>query len=165
MLKVLELKEKRDKLDKELAEIRMKKTNLLKRSEDLKEEIEGADDTETGSIEERVSTIESDIEGLLSREKDLNEKIKAIEDEIKGTEEEEDIPPADESERRVVIKMENRNVRANRYETRSEMLDRLNAPQVREFYKHVTDAIKNKRGVVEPDLLIPEQVIDMIGHR
>lgn len=53
----------------------------------------------------------------------------------------------------------------NKYETRSQMLERLNQPEVREFYTTLATAVKENRAISGTDALIPTTVIDMIRTR
>ena len=53
----------------------------------------------------------------------------------------------------------------NKFETRGQMLDRLNQPEVREFYATVANAVKDKRALAGTDIVIPETVINMIQQR
>lgn len=56
-------------------------------------------------------------------------------------------------------------MRENKFETRAQMLDRLNQKEVREFYTTIATAVKDKRALVGTDIVIPEQVINMIQQR
>src|SRR5690625_3839003 len=53
----------------------------------------------------------------------------------------------------------------NIYETRSQILERLNQTEVRNFYTKVAEASRNKRALSDTEIIIPEQVINMIQQR
>jgi HK97 family phage major capsid protein len=56
-------------------------------------------------------------------------------------------------------------MRENKFETRAQMLERLNQPEVREFYATIAKATQDKRALAGADIIIPEQVINMIQQR
>lgn len=53
----------------------------------------------------------------------------------------------------------------NKYETRAQILERLNQTEVREFYAKVAEAARDKRALSGTEVIIPEQVINMIQQR
>src|SRR5690625_6959812 len=53
----------------------------------------------------------------------------------------------------------------NKYETSSQILERINQPEVRDLYTKVAEGARNKRALTDTEIIIPEQVINMIQQR
>ncbi|GKV69849.1 hypothetical protein NCCP2716_23470 [Sporosarcina sp. NCCP-2716] len=125
--------------------------------EDLAAVEEEADklDTEKAAHDEEKTTLESEITELENELSDMNANAPTNTDDQRGQAPTHHTRKA-EGETRMKV---------NKYETRSEMLDRLNIQEVRDFYSKVSEAAKNKRALTETNLLIPEQVINMIQTR
>lgn len=150
-----------------LADMLIAEEGFNQRSEDLEESIERAE------TDEDIEKVETDIDALETEKGDHDEKKADLENEIDGLEKElgklnDDAPTNKEEER---SKESDKTVGGdtrmahNQYETRSQILDRLNQTEVREFYAKVAEASRNKRALDNTEVLIPEQVINMIQQR
>ncbi|TDL34572.1 phage major capsid protein [Jeotgalibacillus sp. S-D1] len=165
-LKQLMLAKKIDQRKSSLAELITNEEGLNKRSSDLESSIEEA------QTEEEVKVVEEEIEKLEGEKSEHDEKKSALEDELSKLEEELDQlnaqAPENKTERS--IKKENKTntnkgesrMKVNKFETRSEMVERLNLEEVRDFYGKVREAVTNKRSLTGEGLLIPDAVMDKI---
>lgn len=141
------------------------------REKELREALEQAES------EEDIELVNESIESLENESKEFNEKEedkKKLEEELEELEVEleelnEEAPKNNESQR---SKKENKETLGgdsrmahNQYETRSQILERLNQTEVRDFYTKVAEASRNKRALDNTEVLIPEQVINMIQQR
>src|SRR5690625_7884659 len=117
------------------------------------------------------------MEVLKNESKEFNEKEeskKKLEEELEDLEVEleelnDEAPKNNESQRSKKETKENlggdTRMAHNKYETRSQILERLNQTEVRDFYTKVAEASKNKRALSETELLIPEQEIGRASCR
>lgn len=155
-----------------LTELLKNEADLNKRAEDLEKSIEEAKtDEEIAAVEEETNKLDAD-------KKDFDEKKGKLEGEISDLEGEleelnskepknnsEPTPTGSRSKTNFTNIEGGLRMRGNRYETREQMLERLNREDVREFYTRVTSLAKEKRAVTGTDVIIPESVIDMIQTR
>lgn len=151
---------------------------LLEQEEDFNtrsQELEAAIDE--ASTDEEISVVEGEIEKLEADKGDLDEKKGTLEGEISALEGEleelnsktpDNTPPAPQGEERnkqTQSQGGETRMRENKFETRAQMLARLNQPEVREFYSTVAKAVKDKRAITDTDIVIPDAVISMIQQR
>lgn len=149
---------------------------LLEQEEAFKtrsQELEAAIDE--AATDEEISTVEEEIEKLETEKGDLDEKKGTLEGEISALEGEleqlnDKAPtntPAAQGEERQKPQSQGgeTRMRENKFETRAQMLERLNQPEVREFYSTVAKAVKDKRAISDTDIVIPDAVISMIQQR
>lgn len=141
------------------------------RETELREALEQAE------TDEDVELVNESLDELEEDSKEFNEKEenkKKLEDELEELEGEleelnEEAPKNNESQRSKKQTKEtvggDSRMAHNKYETRSQILERLNQTEVRDFYTKVAEASRNKRALSETELLIPEQVINMIQQR
>jgi len=141
------------------------------REKELREALEQAE------TEEDIELVNESIEALENESKEFNEKEeskKKLEEELEDLEVEleelnDEAPKNNESQRSKKESKENlggdTRMAHNKYETRSQILERLNQPEVREFYTKVAEGARNKRALTDTEIIIPEQVINMIQQR
>ncbi|ALY08038.1 putative major capsid protein [Exiguobacterium phage vB_EauS-123] len=152
-----------------LAGLTERDAELKKRSEELEAALEEAEnDEDVKLVEEEAEKHEAELEKHEEDKKKLEEEISGIEAEL---EELEDKQPEGQgrsgsfqvaqTRKKSTIEV-NTDMKINKHETRSQMLDRLNQPEVREFYAKVKEAVVNKRALGNADLVIPEVVLDRI---
>lgn len=162
-------------INKKIEQRKAALAELLEQEEALKArsaELEGAiDEAET---DEEIAVVEENIENLESEKGELEDKKGKLEGEIAELESElEQLNSKEPKNNTPSQGQEERNQNAggdvrmvhNKYETRSQMLERLNQPEVREFYAAVASAAKDKRALSGTDVIIPESVINMIQQR
>lgn len=153
-----------------LSELTGKDADFEKRSAELEAAIEEAES------DEDISAVEEEVEKLDGEKTEHEEKKSTLEGEISELEGEleelnDNAPSNNENERSKAPTNHTRTsegetrMKVNKYETRSQMLERLNIEEVRDFYSKVSEAALNKRALTETNLLIPEQVINMIQTR
>lgn len=154
-----------------LEELTTKDEDFATRSSNLENAIEEAES------DEDISAVEEEVEKLDEEKTEHEEKKATLEGEINELEDElselnENAPNIKDNENRSKAPTNNirhtegeSRMKVNKYETRSQMLDRLNVEEVRDFYSKVSEAALNKRALTETNLLIPEQVINMIQTR
>src|SRR5690625_5286775 len=141
------------------------------REKELREALEQAE------TEEDIELVNESIEELENESKEFNEKEeskKKLEEELEELEVEleelnEEAPKNTDLQRSTKRTKENlggdTRMAHNKYETRSQILERLNQTEVREFYTKVAEASRNKRALTDTEIIIPEQVINMIQQR
>ena len=162
------------KLQKQLAFRKSKLAELTKRDEELKkrsEELEAAleeaeNDEDLKVVEEEAEQHEAELGKHEEDKKKLEEEISGIESELEELEE--NAPegrgatmPSVQTRKQSTIEV-NTDMKINKHETRSQMLERLNRPEVREFYGKVREMVVNKRALGDAELVIPETVLDRI---
>ncbi|TYS68661.1 phage major capsid protein [Sutcliffiella horikoshii] len=171
-LKQLMLAKKIEQRKSLLEELNQKGEELVKRSADLEAALEEAStDEEVATVEEEINKFDTDKEAHDGKKKELEEEISKLEGELEGLNSKE--PKNDEGQRSASPDSQQPNrvqegetrMKVNKFETRSQMLERLNRPEVREFYSKVSEAALNKRALSDTNLIIPEVVIDMIQSR
>jgi len=113
-------------------------------------------DTEKSEHDQKKVTLEGEIAELEGELEQLNSKSPTNNPTPTPTGEERQKPQSQGGETRM---------RENKYETRTQMLERLNQPEVREFYATVSKAVQDKRSLSGTDIVIPESVINMIQQR
>lgn len=151
-----------------LAELLEQEEALKARSAELERAIDEAEtDEEIAVVEENIENLESEKGELEDKKGKLEGEIASLEDELEqlnSKEPKNNTPPQGQEERNQNSGGDVRMVH-NKYETRSQMLERLNQPEVREFYAAVASAAKDKRALSGTDVIIPESVINMIQQR
>lgn len=154
-----------------LAELQEQETALETRSAELERAIEEAQTPEEeAAVTEEVEKYEADLAELDGKKTSLEGEIAELEGELEqlNSKEPTNIPPAtggEERSKQTQSQGGETRMRENKFETRAQMLDRLNQPEVREFYATVAKAIQDKRALSGADIVIPEQVINMIQQR
>ncbi|MGE7545061.1 phage major capsid protein [Sporosarcina newyorkensis] len=169
-LKQILLQRKIEQRKSLLAELATKDEDFATRSADLESAIEEAESEEDiTAVEEEVEKLDGEKSEHAEQKTKLEGEINDLEDELKdlnanaptNTDNERSKAPTNHTRQ---TEGESR-MKVNKYETRSQMLDRLNIEEVRDFYSKVSEAALNKRALTETNLLIPEQVINMIQTR
>ncbi|MCP3025410.1 phage major capsid protein [Halobacillus sp. A5] len=164
-LKQLMLNKKISQRKSLLEELNQTTEEFNTRSAELEQAIEEAEsDEEVSTVEEEVNQLDSDKEKNETKKQDLETEIADLEAELEQLNE-------NEPKRSMNTELETRthqtiegagNMKVNKYESRSQMMERLNQPEVREFYGKLKEAVQNKRSLSGSDLVIPEQVMDRI---
>lgn len=149
-----------------LEQLTTQEESFVTRSAELEKAIEEANE------DEEVQTVESEIEKLEDEKAEHDAKKSKLEGEIaelEGELEELNQQAPDNTQRsagpapKKQTKFEGESrMKVNKYETRSEMLDRLNQPEVREFYGKLREAVMNKRALTGTDLVVPAVVMDRV---
>lgn len=166
-LKQLKLQKQLSFRKSSLADLTNRDEELKKRSEELEVALEEAEnDEDLKVVEEEADKHEADLEKHEEEKKKLEEEISGIEAELeeldeKAPEGRSAAAPPVQTRKKSTIEV-NDNMKINKQETRSQMLDRLNQPEVREFYGKVRDMVVNKRALGDAELIIPETVLDRI---
>src|SRR5690625_1405526 len=167
MLKQLMVQRKIDHRKAMLEELRGKEEEFQTRSKALEETIEQAE------TDEEIEAVEGEISKLEQEQTEHDDNKKKLEDELADLEEEleelnDKAPKNKDGDQRDKPKFNqggDMRMSHNKFETRAQMLDRLNQPEVREFYAKVAEAAKDKRALSGTEVIIPEQVINMIQQR
>ena len=153
-----------------LAELVSHEEAFTKRSAELEAAIEEAEnDEELSAVEEEATKLDGEKTEHEEQKSKLESEIGELEEEL--TELNENAPKNNKENRSAAPKTNIRKtegesrMKVNKYETRSQMLDRLNEEEVRSFYTKVSEAAKNKRALTDTNIVIPEQVINMIQTR
>lgn len=163
-LKQLMLAKKIEQRKEALEELLRKDDEFAKRSSDLEAAIEEANN------DEEVTTVEGEIEKLEGEKKEHDEKKGTLEAEISELEGELEELNNKEPKRSAdpAPQTKNKNqlggsrMKVNKFETRSEMLERLNQPEVRDFYGKLREAVMEKRALTGTNLIVPDAVMDRI---
>lgn len=172
MLKVLMLNKKAEKLREELENLSTREAELVAKSEELAEAIEEVEtEEELEVVEGEVNEVSEEKEKLEEEKDELEEKLKEIEEEIAELEEKK--PEDDEKERSGLQRgpekrdMGVRNdMMVNKFETREQMLSRINKDENKEFYRAIIEHVKlKKRTLTGGDLTIPTDIVNMIHKR
>lgn len=166
-LKQVILNRKIEKRKNMLEELKGKDKDFEKRKSDLESALEEAE------TDEDFQAIEDENAKLIEEKEEHDEEKGKLEGEIKDLEEElEELNrSAPKNNEKRDNEPEKKNVGGdtrmahNKYETREQMLERLNQPEVREFYAKVAEAAKDKRALSGTEVIIPESVINMIQQR
>lgn len=154
-----------------LASLQEQENELQTRSAELEKAIDEAQTPEEeAAVAEEVEKFEDDKKELEGKKTSLEGEIAELEGELNelNSKEPTNTPPAaDGGEQRHKPQSQGgeTRMRENKFETRAQMLERLNQPEVREFYATVAKAIQDKRALSGADIVIPEQVINMIQQR
>lgn len=153
-----------------LAALNEQEKELETRSSELEKAIEEArNEEEEAVVTEEVEKYEADKAELEGKKTSLETEIAELEQELEESQSKEpnNTPPAAPPEERQNQQSQGGETRMahNKFETRSQMIDRLNQPEVRDFYSTVAKAVKDKRAITDTDIVIPEQVINMIQQR
>lgn len=166
-LKQLKLQKQLSFRKSALAELMERDTKLKKRSEELGAALEEAEnDDDLKVVEEESETHEADLAQHEEDKKKLEEEITGIEAELEELEVKEpegrsaSAPPV-QTRKKSTIEV-NTDMKINKHETRSQMLERLAQPEVREFYNKVREMVLNKRALGNAELIIPETVLDRV---
>ena len=167
MLKKIKLEREKELANERKAELEEKRAAFLIEQDEvriaLQEAKEQADldlvdergqkaEASLREVEEEIATLDTKVEGIDSELSELAEKEEKIEEKADEPKE----------ERHMEKDMA---VRASKYETRGEMLARLEREEVRDFYTGLIDLANNKRGITGSDVTIPEIVINMVQQR
>lgn len=168
-LKQLMLAKKIEQRKKLLEDVTANEVKFATRSSELEASINEAE------ADEEIATVEDEIEKLEKEKTDNDDQKKKLEEEISGLENElEQLnsqapePPSEgrSSQGFTTLKAFNpegeSRMKVNKFETRSQILERLNNEEVKDFYGKVRDAIMNKRALTGEGLVIPELVMDRI---
>lgn len=153
-----------------LTELAKRDDEFSTRSADLEAAIEEAEtDEDLSAVEEEATKLDGEKTEHDEQKSKLESEIVELEEELMELNDK--APKHNEKNRSAAPKTNTRTaegetrMKVNKYETRSQMLDRLNVQEVRDFYSKVSEAALNKRALTETNLLIPEQVINMIQTR
>ncbi|RBP89392.1 HK97 family phage major capsid protein [Cytobacillus firmus] len=169
-LKQLLLNKKIEQRKASLAEMLKNNEEYEKRSAELAAALEEAsNEEETQIVEDEIDKLEAEFDGVSEKKLSLEEEIRSLEEELSKLNE----TPKPNNESRSIQKPNNSNtpiegeerMKVNKFETRSQMLARLDIEEVRNFYTTVASAAKDKRALSGTDVLIPEQVVNMIQNR
>ncbi|EDK34970.1 phage major capsid protein [Clostridium kluyveri] len=137
-----------------------------KRTKELLDSIDEAKtDEEISALEEETDKLESDKKYGEQNKGKLEGEIAALESEL---EELNSNAPTNNPGARNRIDITNiggLRMRGNKYETREQMIERLNREEVKNFYTRIANAAKENRAISGTDAIIPEAVIDMIQAR
>lgn len=170
-LKQIMLTKKIEQRKSVLAELLEQESSLQTRSQELEAAInEVATDEEISTIDEEITQLETDQNELDQKKNTLEQEIAGLEGELEelNSKAPSNTPPAGQDEERSKQPQSQggeTRMRENKFETRAQMKERLNQPEVREFYATVAKAVNDKRAVTDTDIVIPEQVINMIQQR
>jgi HK97 family phage major capsid protein len=154
-----------------LAELIEQEKTLETRAQKLEQAIEEAQTVEEeAAVTEEVEKYEADKTDLEGKKTTLEGEIADLEGELEelNSKEPKNTPPVDGGEQRqkqTQTQGGETRMRENKFETRAQMLERLNQPEVREFYTTIAKAVNDKRELSGTDIVIPEQVINMIQQR
>lgn len=166
-LKQLMLSKNIEQRKAELVGLQEQETVLKTRAAELEAAIEEAQtDEEIALVDEEINKLDTDKDALEEKKSKLEGEINALEGELEelNSKEPTNTPPKDPEKREQITGGDVR-MAHNKYETRAQMLDRLNQPEVREFYSTISELAKDKRAVTGTDVIIPEAVINMIQQR
>lgn len=170
-LKQIMLAKKIEQRKSALATLLEQEETFNTRSKELEAAIDEA------ATDEEISVVEGEIEKLEADKSDLDEKKGTLEGEISALEGElEELnsktpdntptaPQGEERNKQTQSQGGETRMRENKFETRAQMLERLNQPEVREFYTTIAKAVKDKRAITDTDIVIPDSVISMIQQR
>lgn len=175
-LKQLMLRKKLEQKGKLLEELRNQDADIQKRSKELETALEEAKtDEEIALVDEEINKIEGEQQEVDGKKSALENEISQLEGELEQLEnkapENNPAPPAPDTEpsqrSNTPFQGGDTRMRGNKHETRAQMKERLNQPEVREFYGKIMEAAKsgNARSLTGTDLLIPEVVLNMIQTR
>ncbi|GIO63573.1 phage major capsid protein [Paenibacillus cineris] len=170
-LKQIMLRKKIEQRKSALAELLEQETAFQTRSQELEEAInEAATDEEISALEEEINQLDGDKDELDQKKNTLEQEIAGLEGELEelNSKAPSNTPPAGQGEERSKQTQSQggeTRMRENKFETRAQMLERLNQPEVREFYTTIAKAVSDKRELTGTDIVIPEQVINMIQQR
>lgn len=167
-LKQLKLQKQLSFRKLELEEILTRGEDLKKRSEELEaalEEVENDDDLKV--VEEEAEQHEKALQDHEDEKKKLEEEINGIEAELEELEEKEPQgrstqPPVQTRSKTNIPNGVKSDMKINKHETRSQILERLNQAEVRDFYGKLRETVINKRALGQAELVIPEVVLDRI---
>ena len=167
-LKQLKLQKQLSFRKSELEEILTRGEDLKKRSEELEaalEEVENDDDLKV--VEEEAEQHEKALQDHKDEKKKLEEEINGIEAELEELEEKEPQgrstqPPVQTRSKTNIPNGVKSDMKINKHETRSQILERLNQAEVRDFYGKLRETVINKRALGQAELVIPEVVLDRI---
>lgn len=171
-LKQLMINKKLEQRKASMAELLSQEEALQTRKDQAASSLEEAQtDEEIQAVDGEINEIEAEEEELDRKKSDLQSEITALEGELEQLNSKtptNNPAPAAEPEQR---SNQNQNqggqtrMRDNKYETRAQMLDRLNQPEVRDFYAGIAKNVKEKRAITGTDQLIPLAVLNMIQTR
>ena len=170
-LKQIMLRKKIEQRKSALAELLEQETAFQTRSQELEEAInEAATDEEISALEEEINQLDGEQGELDQKKNTLEQEIAGLEGELEelNSKAPSNTPSAGQGEERSKQTQSQggeTRMRENKFETRAQMLDRLNQPEVREFYTTIAKAVSDKRELTGTDIVIPEQVINMIQQR
>lgn len=170
-LKQRMLAKKIEQRKSELNSLLEKENELKLRSEELEKDIEEATtDEENALLDEEIEKHEAEKQQLDEDKTKLEGEIEALEGELEELNSKAPVntPTPDGGEQRqkqTKSQGGETRMRENKFETRAQMLERLNQPEVREFYTTIAKAVNDKRALSGTDIVIPEQVINMIQQR
>lgn len=169
------LRKKQEELRKKLEELKLLEDELKIREDELAQAIEEVEtEEEQETVEEAVEKFEEEKAELLKDKGNLESELKKVDDELEEIEERAEETKEAET-REVKPEQEPRiskdeggyrdSMKVNKYETREQMLRRLEQPEVREFYENIRNIFLERAEITGGELLIPEQVMTSIQHR
>ena len=166
-LRVLVLRSKLDKANKELEALRARAKELNRREAELAADIEAAEtDEERAAVEEAVEAFEAERSENEEQTEALESTVRDIEAELEGLEAAQDPPgePGEDDEpkkkERSIPIMNKRNIfRSMSIPERAAMFER---DDVKNFLEQVRTVITEKRAITGGELLIPEVFLGMI---
>lgn len=171
-------KRKLDELTKELEKVRSEEADFLLRETEidareadaikaLEEMTDESTQEERQVVEQEADEIEAARAELASELEEKKSEIAELERQIRELEAElaDDEPPVvsePEQEAPVVKRSERKEENMKDFETRAQMVERLDREDVRSFYGTLMEAARDKRAVTGAELTIPEVVVDAI---
>lgn len=166
-LKQLMLAKKIEQRKALLAELVTKEEDFKTRSAALEESIgETNSDEEVANVEAEIEALETEKAEHDGKKSTLEGEITELETELEQLNSQAPVNNPEQRSTKLETKKENTQgesrMKVNKYETRSQMVERLNIEEVREFYGKVREAVLNKRALAGEGLLIPEVVLDKI---
>ena len=163
-LRQLMLAKKIEQRKAELGEFVEQEKVLTQRSSDLETSIDEAKtDEEITLVEEEITKLDTDKADLEEKKTKLEGEISQLEGELEqlNSNEPTNTPKAKTEERKTQMDGGEVRMKGRKFETRAQILDRLNQSEVRDFYANLKEAIV-KRSITGLDLTIPKIVLDTI---
>ncbi|MFN0222116.1 phage major capsid protein [Paenibacillus sp. KR2-11] len=170
MLKQLMINKRLKIAKASLQELLEQQRGLQTRSEELAAAVEEANsDDEIATVEEEAAQLDTEQTELEGKKSQLEGEIQALEGELEELKSKEPTinpkPAAAAEERSKSQTGGEARMRGNKHETRAQMLERLNQPEVRDFYANIIALGKEKRSVSGAEVLVPDVVLNMIQTR
>lgn len=166
-LRQIMLAKKIEQRNSTLADLLIQEESFATRTKELETAIEEAKtDEEISAVEESIGQLDDEKSQVDDKKTNLKQEITDLEKELNDLNNTAPSNAKPESERTKPISQGGEmRMKENKFETRGQMLDRLNQPEVRDFYSTVAKAVNDKRAISDTDIVIPESVINMIQQR
>lgn len=166
-LRQIMLAKKIEQRNSTLADLLIQEESFATRTKELEMAIEEAKtDEEISAVEESIGQLDDEKSQVDDKKTNLKQEITDLEKELDDLNNTAPSNAKPESERTKPISQGGEmRMKENKFETRGQMLDRLNQPEVRDFYSTVAKAVNDKRAISDTDIVIPESVINMIQQR